>query len=86
MSELARWSLKVSRDTDVALRTLLATRGGRKGDLSRFVEDAVNREVLRQTAQDVRARNADLDEAEVLRLVEDELGALRSEVGSHARP
>ena len=47
MGELARWSLKVSRDTDVALRTLLASRGGRKGDLSRFVEDAVNREVLR---------------------------------------
>ena len=60
--------------------------GGRKGDLSRFVEDAVNREVLRQTVQDVRVRNADLDEAEVLRLVEDELGALRSEAGSHVRP
>ena len=76
MSELVRWSLKVSRDTDVALRTLLATRSGRKGDLSR----------LRQPARDVRARNADLDEAEVLRLIEDDLGALRSEVGSHARP
>ncbi len=86
MSELVRWSLKVSRDTDVALRTLLATRSGRKGDLSRFVEDAVNREVLRQRARDVRARNADLDAAEVLRLIEDDLGALRSEVGSHARP
>jgi len=34
---------------DVALRTLLATRGGRKGDLSRFVEEAVSRAVLRQT-------------------------------------
>ena len=86
MSKLVCWSLKVSRDTDVALRALLAARDGRKGDLSRFVEDAVNREVLRQTAQDVRVRNADLDEAEVLRLIEDDLGALRSEVGSHARP
>ena len=44
MGELARWNLKVSRETDLALRTLLATRGGRKGDLSRFVEEAVNRE------------------------------------------
>ena len=55
-------------------------------ELARVVGDVVNREVLRQATQDVRARNANLDEAEVLRLVEDELGALRSEVGSHARP
>ena len=48
-------------------------------ELARVVGDAVNREVLRQAGQDVRARNADLDEADVLRLVEDELGALRSE-------
>ena len=77
MSELARWSLTVSRDTDLALRTLLATRGGRKGDLSRFVEEAVSREVLRQTASDVRARNIDLDETEVLRLIDEELGIVR---------
>ena len=85
MGELARWSLKVSRDTDVALRMLLATRGGRKGDLSRFVEEAVNREVLRQTANDVRARNANLDEAEVLRLIDEELSAARAEAKAAAR-
>ncbi|QKS00427.1 hypothetical protein F9288_12930 [Sphingomonas sp. CL5.1] len=72
MAELARWSLKVSRETDVALRTLLATRGGKKGDLSRFVEDAVNREVLRETVQDIRARNADLQPDEIARLVDEE--------------
>ena len=56
------------------------------GELARVVADAVNREVLHQAARVVRARNADLDEAEVLRLVEDELGAFRSEVGLHAGP
>lgn len=85
MGELARWSLKVSRDTDVALRTLLATRGGRKGDLSKFVEEAVNREVLRQTVSDIRARNSGIDEDEVSRLVEEELGATRSEFWVDAR-
>ena len=78
MGELARWSLKVSRDTDVALRTLLATRGGRKGDLSRFVEEAVNREVLRQTVSDIRARNADLNGDEIEELIDEELGATRA--------
>jgi len=85
MAELARWSLKVSRDTDVALRTLLATRGGRKGDLSKFVEEAVNREVLRQTVSDIRARNADIGEDEVSRLVEDALGETRLAFRADAR-
>jgi hypothetical protein len=77
MGELARWNLKVSRETDVALRTLLATRGGKKGDLSRFVEDAVNREVLRQTVQSVRERNAGFDEKEIDQLVTEQLHEMR---------
>jgi len=77
MGELARWSLKISRETDIALRTLLATRGGRKGDLSRFVEEAVNREVLRETMRDIQARNADADPAEIERLIDEELGEMR---------
>lgn len=77
MGELARWSLKVSRETDIALRTLLATRGGKKGDMSRFVEDAVNREVLRETVRDIQARNADVDPDELERLIDEEVGAAR---------
>jgi hypothetical protein len=86
MGELARWSLKVSRETDVALRTLLATRGGRKGDLSRFVEEAVNREILRETVRDVQARNADAAPEEIEALVEEELGAVRQSFWSAHRP
>ena len=85
MGELARWSLKVSRDTDVALRTLLATRGGRKGDMSRFVEEAVNREVMRETVNDIRARNVGLDESEVAELINEELGAARRAFWTDAR-
>ncbi|MGC6329654.1 ribbon-helix-helix domain-containing protein [Rhizorhabdus sp. FW153] len=76
MGELARWSLKVSRETDLALRTLLATRGGKKGDLSKFVEEAVNNAVLRETVRDVRARNADCSIDDIERLVEAELAEL----------
>jgi len=36
-----RWNIAVSSDTDQAVRLFLAARGGgRKGDLSRFIEDA----------------------------------------------
>jgi hypothetical protein len=85
MAEPARWSLKVSRETDIALRTLLATRGGRKGDLSRFVEEAVNREVLRETVRDIQARNVDASTEELERLVDDELGAARASFWSTPR-
>jgi ribbon-helix-helix protein len=77
MGEQTRWSLKVSRETDIALRTFLAERGGRKGDLSRFVEDAVNRAVLRQMVQDIWERNAGLAPEEVERLVDEELAEVR---------
>ncbi len=73
MGELARWSLKVRRETDIALRAHLATRGSKKGDLSKFVEDAVNREIFRETVRDTQAHNADLDPAEVEALVATEL-------------
>ena len=85
MGELARWSLKVSRGTDLALRKLLASRGGRKGDLSRFVEEAVNREVLRETMRDVQARNADADPAEIETMVAEELALLRGTFWSEHR-
>ena len=41
MDNTVRWSLKVSRETDEALRGYLGQTGGRKGDLSRFVQEAV---------------------------------------------
>lgn len=41
MEDTVRWSLKVSRETDEALRAYLGQSGGRKGDLSKFVQDAV---------------------------------------------
>lgn len=65
------------RDTDVALRTFLASRSARKGDLSRSVEEAVNREVLRETIRAVQTRNADADPVELEQLIEEELSDLR---------
>jgi ribbon-helix-helix protein len=54
-----RW--KVSKDTDLTLRTFLGAQGAKKGDLSKFIEEAVRWRVLQCTVQDIRARNADAD-------------------------
>jgi hypothetical protein len=67
MENTVRWSLKVSRETDEALREYLGRSGGRKGDLSRFVQEAV-RERLRTSARTpVPSGAARIDLAEALR-------------------
>ena len=75
----------MSKEADIGLRTLLATRGARKGDLSKFVEDAVNRAVLRETVRDIHARNEDLAADDIDRLIDDELGAVRASLWADRR-
>ena len=65
MEDTVRWSLKVSRDTDEALRAYLGQTGGRKGDLSKFVQEAV-RAKLTVTRRCVRKTSAHADLAEAL--------------------
>ena len=77
--EAVRWSLKVSKDTDLTLRTFLGSQGMKKGDLSRFVEDAVRRRVLQCTVQDIRERNADADPDEIQRIVDEAVSEVRAE-------
>jgi len=36
-----RWTVTVPKETDLALRAFLGSQGMRKGDLSKFIEDAV---------------------------------------------
>jgi hypothetical protein len=77
--QAVRWSLKVSKETDLNLRTFLGSQGMKKGDLSKFVEDAVNRRVLQCTVQDIWARNAGADPDEVQRIVDEALREVRAE-------
>jgi hypothetical protein len=77
--QAVRWSVKVSKDTDLTLRTFLGSRGMKKGDLSKFIEDAVRRRVLQCTVQDIRARNADTDPDEIQRIVDEAVGQVRAQ-------
>ena len=79
MGAEARWNLKVSQTLDTDLRTFLAERGGKKGDLSNFIEQAVAKALLQETLRDVHLRNQDLSEDDALALVESELGLMREE-------
>jgi hypothetical protein len=77
MTQTARWSLKVSAQTDRELRMHLAANGGKKGDISRYVEESVNRRLLFEIVDDVRTRNADRDPVELQRLVDEAVGETR---------
>jgi hypothetical protein len=69
-----RWSLVVSRDTDMALRQFLASQGrGHKGDLSRFVEEAVRSHILDLAATEAKAENAAHSQAEIDNAIDEAL-------------
>ena len=75
---MTRWNLSISEETDRAVRTFLARNGGKKGDLSRFVDEAVRRRVFDLTVSQVKERNAELDQQEILDLIDDEVSAARA--------
>lgn len=77
--DTTRWTLTVSKKTDIALRSLLARRGMKKGDLSAFVEDAVRRQVFDQTLQEARDRFADLPPDEAQRLIDEAMAETRQD-------
>lgn len=65
---MTKWNLSIRDETDRAVRGFLARTGLKKGDLSRFVEDAVRSEVLRRTVTQVQEQNADLSADEAMKL------------------
>ncbi|MFV3129240.1 ribbon-helix-helix domain-containing protein [Niveispirillum sp. KHB5.9] len=74
-----RWNIAVSPDTDQAVRLFLATQGGgRKGDLSRFIEEAVRAHILELSAEQAKATNANLTEDELADYVAEAVDWARS--------
>jgi hypothetical protein len=80
-SELTtRWTVTVSKETDIAVRSFLAQRGLKKGDLSKFIEEAVKWRVFEQTLAEVRANFADLPAEELAGLIEEATDAARNDL------
>ena len=75
---MTRWNLSIPEETDRAVRTFLARNGGKKGDLSRFVDEAVRRRVLELTVQQAKERNARYDQGKLLKLIDEEVDAARA--------
>lgn len=77
MDDTIRWTVKVSPATDRSLRSYLGQHGMKKGDLSKFIERAVQKEILTQTVAEVKQRNTDLSSDELRALIDEAVTAIR---------
>jgi Ribbon-helix-helix domain len=74
-----RWNLVVPKQTDKDLRQLLASEGrSKKGELSRFVTEAVNRQIFDAAHQAVMEKNANVPPEEIEAAVEESLAWARA--------
>ena len=70
VSDLTRLTLSWSKDTDLALRSYLGSQGMKKGDLSKFIEDAVCWRLFDKTVTAIKDRNADTDPDVLIDLID----------------
>ena len=77
MSEAVRWTIKVTPETDLSLRGFLGAQGMKKGDLSKFVEDAVRWRMLDSAVQGIKDRNQDIPAEMLESLIDDAIREVR---------
>ena len=75
---MTRLTLVISEKTDAALRAFLGSIGAKKGDLSKFVEEAVKDKIFRETVNRVKARNAGYDQQEIMDTIEEAVNWARA--------
>ena len=70
--DTVRWNIAVSPDTDQSVRMFIAAQGGgRKGDLSRFIEEAVRSYLLEKAVEQAKAATIGMGESEITTLIEE---------------
>ena len=80
-----RWNLVISEQTNVAVRSFLARRGFKKGDLSSFVEEAVRWRVFDQMLGQAREGLDGLAAMAAENLLDEALSEVRDEGLASAR-
>jgi len=77
MQEAVRWNLTVSKETDRSIRRFLDSKGASRGELSRFVEEAVRVQLFHRTVLDIKERNADTDPDELQAIIDQAVDEVR---------
>ncbi len=84
-NNMTRWTVSVSKDTDISVRSFLAQRGLKKGDLSKFIEEAVKWRVLDRTMAEARDSFADMPPDELETMIDEAVVAARKGHSPKAR-
>jgi hypothetical protein len=79
-NETTKWTVTVSKETDIAVRTFLAGKGMKKGDLSKFIEEAVKWRVLEKTIKEARDQLNDFPAGTLQSLIDEASDAVRNEM------
>ncbi|MEO5372375.1 MAG: ribbon-helix-helix domain-containing protein [Magnetococcus sp. DMHC-1] len=77
-----RWNIDVSPDTDKSVRMFIAAQGGgRKGDLSRFIEEAVRAYLLERAVEQAKIAATNMSETELVGLIDEVVQWARENMG-----
>ena len=67
-----------SKEVDLALRAYLGAQGMKKGDISKFIEEAVRWRILQQTVQETREAFADIPPDELQKMIDEAVDEVRA--------
>ena len=76
--ENTRLTITWSKEADHALRTFLGAQGMKKGDLSKFIEEAVRWRIFQQTVRDVRAAFGDVTPTNLQKMIDESVEEVRA--------
>ena len=76
--ETTRVTIVWSKQTDHALRSFLGAQGMRKGDISKFVEEAVRWRIFHQTVREAREAFADVPPDELQKMIDEAVDDVRA--------
>jgi hypothetical protein len=82
-SKRTRLTISWTKETDLDLRTYLGDQGMKKGDLSKFIEDAVRWHLFNQTVTTIKARNATSDPRSLMQMIDATVRDVRRERASY---
>jgi hypothetical protein len=85
MSESVRWTIQVSPDTDLSLRTFLGAQGMKKGDISKFVEDAVRWRMLDRIVDGIKNCNQDIRPEKLNAIIDQAVSSVRSSTNNRPK-
>lgn len=77
--ETTRLTITWSKDADQALRTFLGAKGMKKGDLSKFIEEAVRWRIFHQTVREARTAFADVSPDELQKMIDEAVEEVRAD-------